>query len=77
MQAPPPQHPPPKLGRSLAQEPSPQAPAKLAASLSDRPPIAGRASARGAGSVQVGQGCGASLSLILPQDENSPCWSHR
>jgi len=74
MQAPPPQQWPPPPGRSAAQAPSPHAPAKLAAPLSDWPPIAGRASARGAASAQVGQGCGASLSLILPQAENSPWW---
>jgi hypothetical protein len=40
----------------------------------ERPPIEGWARARGAGSWQLGQGCGASLVLIWPQAENSP-WS--
>lgn len=56
------------LGGSAAQAPVPQ----LAGSLPERPPTEGWASARGAGSVQVGQGWDASLSLIRPQAENSP-----
>jgi hypothetical protein len=73
-QAPPPQQWPPKLGPPLAQAPSPQAIASPPPSP-ERLPTAGRARARGAGSVQLGQGWGASLAVIRPQAENSPCSS--